>query len=181
MENRSHLVRCCKHYCDAYRCGTDGSTRDRNLRRCYDRYQHALPPITHLDIHSELSFSAHNCLRRIADLFRLRDAAARSAAQERLGCLAHRLLLPCRATHVPAVHPGWRLLAVAFGNVPALRPLYRACPQIPSRTPAILYDRPRADGCDDCVGLLDDIDPPHSKPIVVTIKRSGADAVSAPV
>jgi hypothetical protein len=74
-----------------------------------------------------------------------------------------------------------RLPAVAFGDVPALCPLYRACPQIPARALAILYDRLRADGCHDCAGLADDIDLPYSKPVVVTIKRTGADTASAPV
>lgn len=157
MENGSALVHWPEHRWHAHRSCGEGAARSRDLRRCHDRYEHAVPPTANLGIRGEFSLSADNRLCRVADLFRVLHAAARSTAQERLGRVAHCIILPGCAAYVPATDPGWRLPVVAFGNVPALRSLYRACHQIPPLTSAVLCDRPRADGCDYCACLCDDI------------------------
>lgn len=89
----------------------------RDLWRPNDAHLHDVQSVTNLGARIESALSAHNRVLRIADLFRLRHAAARSTTQERLGRVAHRVLVPCRATHVPAADPGWRLLAMALWDV----------------------------------------------------------------
>src|SRR5687768_1893501 len=121
MENGSALVHWPEHPWHAYRSRGEGAARRRDLRRCHDRYEYAFSSTANLGIRGEFSLSADNRLCRVANLFRVLHAAARSTTQERLARLAHCIILPGCATHVSATDPGWWLPAVAFGNVPALR------------------------------------------------------------